>query len=120
MRIGPGGGGSSKRPRVKVSKSCIGPPQRLVLRQGLEQRSQLGPAVLAGQRQPQRLQVAADCLQLADELASGVVVEPVARACAELLEAVQSRPGAPTASASSASGISAIASIASRLIRGRS
>src|SRR6266513_1437148 len=93
MRIGPGGGGSSKRLRVYVSKSRIGPPQRFVLRQDLEQGGQLRSAVPAGQRQPQSLEVAADGLQLADELAGGVVVEPVTRTFAELLEALQRRTG---------------------------
>src|SRR4029453_16423390 len=49
--------------------------------------------VAPGQRQPQRLQVAADGLQLADELAGGVMVEPVTRTFTELLEALQCRTG---------------------------
>src|SRR4051812_20472396 len=92
MRIGAGGGGSSKSPRVYVSKSRIGPPQGLVLRQRLEEGGELRPAVASRQRQPQRLEVAADRLQLPDELARGIVIEAVACAPAKLLEADERRP----------------------------
>src|SRR3954467_784747 len=91
MRIGPGGGGSSTRPRVYVSKSRNDPPQGLVLRQGDEQRRELRPSVAAGESQPQRLQVAADRLQLPDELPGSVVIEPVARSLAQLLEPLERR-----------------------------
>src|SRR5436190_16258021 len=91
MRIGPGGGGSSKSERVYVSKSRIDPPERFLLWKGLEQRSQLRPAVPAGEGQAQRLQVAADGLELSDELPRRVVVEAVRRALAELFEALEGR-----------------------------
>src|SRR5439155_25705983 len=58
----------------------------------LEQRGELRPALASRQRQPQCLQVAADSLQLADELAGGVVIEAVARPLAKLLEALERRP----------------------------
>src|SRR5919201_6236750 len=91
MRIGPGGGGSSTGERVSVSKSRIDSPQRLLLRQRLEQRRELGAAVAAGQGQPQRLQVSPDRLQLPDELAGSVVVQTVRGPPTKLLEALQRR-----------------------------
>src|SRR5919202_6066716 len=93
MRIGPGGGGSSTSRRVKVSKSRIGPRQRLVLRQGLQDRGKLRAAVAAGQRQTDRLQVAADGLQLAEQLFGRLSIEAVAGSCAQLLEPLERRPG---------------------------
>src|SRR5690348_12031945 len=73
IRIGPGGGGSSSIRRVSVLYRRIalayGPAQQLVPRQSSDDRGQLGPALAPCEHEPQRLQVAADRLQLPDDRA---------------------------------------------------
>src|SRR5215211_7096938 len=80
IRIGPGGGGSSRFERVKVSYSRIEPPQGLVARQRGDHRSELRPPLPTGQREPQRPEVAAGRLQLAHERLRRVVAERAVRA----------------------------------------
>src|SRR3954447_24669807 len=67
MRTGPGGSGRSTSDLVYVSKSRIDPPERLVARHRRDDSPQLGTAVAAGQRPPDRAQAAADCLDLAHD-----------------------------------------------------
>src|SRR5579864_4912044 len=73
IRIGPGGGGSSSSRRVSVlcrrTDLAYGPAQQFVPRERGDHRCELGPALAAGEREPERLQVAADRLQLAHDRA---------------------------------------------------
>src|SRR6476659_1789876 len=103
MRIGPGGGGSSRRLRVNVSyrrtaRSYSGPAgagcarERFVPWRRRKDGSELRPLRGAGQRQAERAQVAADRLQLAHERVCLFVREPLGHGLAELREAVESRP----------------------------
>src|SRR5436305_5092768 len=87
MRIGPGGGGSSRFARDAVSYSRIQPPQRLVAVERGDDRRELGAFLAAGQCDAQRAQVTADRLQLAQERARRLVVDPAVRALAQLAEA---------------------------------
>src|SRR3954468_4844327 len=85
MRTGPVPG-SSTFLFVSVSESCIDPAKSLVARQRRDHRPQLGPALLPGQRDAQRAQVAADCLQLAYESAC---VDVAVRALEQLAEPLE-------------------------------
>src|SRR5579864_7191580 len=87
MRIGPGAAGSSTSWRLSVSKSRIDPPERLAALQRGEHRPQLRTAFAAGEREAQRAQVAADRLQLAQDLARACRVEPFRGGGAQLAEA---------------------------------
>src|SRR5438270_7760366 len=70
IRIGPGGGGSSSSRRVSVlwrrTSLAYGPAQQLVPRQRGDHGGQFRPALAPGEHEPQRLQVPAYGLQLAD------------------------------------------------------
>ncbi len=70
---------------MRVLESRIDPPQRLVAGQRPHDSPQLGTAVSPGQREPQRAQVAADGLQLADDRPR---VEAAVRALDELAQAL--------------------------------
>src|SRR4051794_21860897 len=89
MRIGPGGSGRSTTLRCRVLESRIDPPERLDAVELGEHAPQLGPLLGARERAAQRAQVAADRLQLADELARLRLVQPLARALAQLAEALE-------------------------------
>src|SRR5207248_9808264 len=52
---------------LRRRERALGPPQRLLPRKRRDHRPELGPSLPAGQREPERAQVAADCLQLADD-----------------------------------------------------
>src|SRR5438105_7299968 len=73
IRIGPGGGGSSSSRRVSVlwrrTSLAYGPAKQLVPRQRGDHGGQFRPALAPGEHEPQRLQVPADGLQLADDCA---------------------------------------------------
>src|SRR3954471_21825973 len=86
-----GGSGSSSLRRESELESRIDPPQGLVARERGDDRPELGTALAAGQREPQRLQVAADRLQLAHDRTRGVLAEPAVRALAQLPEALERR-----------------------------
>ena len=112
-RSRPGGGGSSTsstgkrvvephradrtgvvRPRPGVSATRPArPTRRSVSSRGRNATTvhELRPALGAGQRQPQRLQVATDRLQLAHELTSARLVEHVGAALAQLDEPLERR-----------------------------
>src|SRR3954447_8590728 len=64
IRTGPGAAGRWTSDFVYVSKSRIDPPERLVARHGRDDSPQLGTAVAAGQRPPDRAQAAPDSLDL--------------------------------------------------------
>src|SRR6266581_1405631 len=89
MRIGPGGAGSSCFSRVSVSESRIDPPQALFQRERLDHGPELRAPVAARQGEAQGTQVAADRLQLPDDLAA---VDAAVRALDELAEPFQRRP----------------------------
>src|SRR6476619_8571666 len=103
MRIGPGGGGSSRRLRVNVSyrrtaRSYSGPAgagcarERFVSWRRREDGRELRPLRRAGKRQAERAQVAADGLQLAHERVCLLMRKTLGHGLAELREAVESRP----------------------------
>ncbi len=83
MPIGPGGAGSSTSCLVRVSESRMHPPQRFVGGQGGDDGPQLGAPLGPGEREAERLQVAAHRLQLADEV---LAVEPARAQLGEALE----------------------------------
>src|SRR5437867_12806654 len=68
MPMRAGGSGSASTRRVSVLESRIDPPERLLAWQRGDHRPELGPAFAPGEREAQRAQVAADGLELADEL----------------------------------------------------
>src|SRR5438270_9376510 len=89
IRIGPGGGGSSSSRRVSVlwrrTSLAYGPAQQLVPRQRSDDGGQFGPALAPGEHEPQRLQVPADGLQLADDRARlDARLDELAEACHRL------------------------------------
>src|SRR4051794_19397114 len=87
MRIGPGGSGNSTSARWRVLESRIDPPERLGAIDLGEDAPELGAALGAGQRAPQGAQVAADRLQLADQLPCLRLVEALGGALTQLTEA---------------------------------
>src|SRR3972149_11432882 len=95
MPTGPGGGGSSSFFRESELKSSIDPAQRLVAGEREHDRPELRPALGAREREPKRAQVAADRLELAQDLLRRQRREVAVRALAQLAEARQRGRGRP-------------------------
>ena len=128
IRIGPGRSGSSTSERVNVSYRRT---RSIVLRQEPRARNARVPrrgrarraptlaraGLRARQREPQRAEVPADRLQLAQDRASVVRIEPVGRGPAELGEAREVGPASLGSSAGSGSSTGAAYARASTSVR---